>query len=388
MKAACYYGKFDVRVEDVPSPKILNPRDAIIKVRLAAIGGSDLHLYNAVIPDVEPGQILGQEFMGEVIETGSAVGNLRPGDRVVVPCTIACGNCSLCQRGFWALCDNANPNAILAEEKVDHHLPALFGYSRLHGGYAGGLAEYVRVPFADAGPMKVPDELSDEQVVFLSSILPAAFAAAERCQIHPGDIVAVWGAGPVGQLAIRCAYLLGAERVIAIEGEPARLRMAEERSGAQPLVSGPDIPDALQELTGGRGPDVCIDAVGFEAHRRVHDTRHDQSKKAFDYSPDVPHILEQAIRSCRKGGSISVVGHYAGVVKQFPFGAAYAKGLSIQMGPTHVQALMPPLLDRIRQRKIDPTFIITHRLPLDDAPNGYGLFNERKDGCVKVVVIP
>jgi threonine dehydrogenase-like Zn-dependent dehydrogenase len=388
MKAACWYGKLDVRVENAPLPKILNRRDAIIKVRLTAIGGQDMHLYNGVIGEVEPGQILGQEFMGEVVEVGNAISNLKTGDRVVVPCVIACGQCFFCQSGLHAHCDNANPNIGLAKSEAGHPLPALFGYSRPYGGYAGGQAEYVRVPFADVGPMIIPDELPDEQALFLSSVLPAAYAAAECCQIRHGDVVAVWGAGPVGQLAIRCAFLFGAERVIAIEGEQARLEMASVASGAERVLSGPEVPETLEYLTGGRGPDACIDAVGFEAHRTVHDTRHDQSKKAFDYSTAVPHVLEQAVQACRKGGVISVVGHYGGVQKHFPFGAAYAKGLSFRTGLAHVHKLMPALLERVLGGEIEPSFIITHRLPLADAANGYGLLNEKKDGCVKIIMKP
>jgi threonine dehydrogenase-like Zn-dependent dehydrogenase len=388
MKAVCWHGKFDVRVETVPEPRIINPRDAIIKVSLSAICGSDLHLYDDVIPGMKRGAVLGHEFMGRVVEVGSAVTNLTVGDRVVVPSVIACGRCFFCQRELSALCDNSNPNAAVAEKRLGGSGAGLFGYSDLQGGYAGGQAEYVRVPFADVGPLKVPDELDDEQVIFLSELLPTAYLAAENCQIHPGDIVAVWGCGPVGQLVIVCAFLLGAKQVIAIDGEPSRLRMAEKFGHATTLTSAPDVPDALRELTGGRGPDACVDAVGMEAYRRLHDTRYDQSKKDLDYSPKVPHVLQQAVRACRKGGTISVPGLYAGLLNRFPFGSAFVKNLTFRMGQTHVHRLMRPLLAKIQAAEIDPRFVITHRLGLDDASNGYALFNEREDGCVKVVLKP
>jgi threonine dehydrogenase-like Zn-dependent dehydrogenase len=388
VKAVCWHGKFDVRVEEVSQPKILNPHDAVLRVRVAGICGSDLHLYDAVVPGMESGEILGHEFLGEVIEIGSEVQNLQVGDRVVVPSIIACGSCFLCQRGLWAFCDNSNPNAAIVEKSFGYCEAGMFGYSRVHGGYPGGQAEYVRVPFADVGPLKVPNSVSDEQALLLSDTLPTAFMAAENRQIRSGDIVAVWGCGPVGQLAIKCAYLFGAERVIAIDGQPARLEMAEKQGKAIPLASAQDLLEPLKALTGGRGPDACIDAVGLEAHRRRHETRYDQSKKAWDYSPKVPHILQQAIQVCRKGGSISVPGFYAREVNDFPLGAAYAKGLTLRMGPTHVHSYMRPLLKKIQSGEIDPTFIITHRLALDDARNGYAIFNERLNGCIKVVLRP
>ncbi|MEW6161186.1 MAG: zinc-dependent alcohol dehydrogenase [Verrucomicrobiota bacterium] len=387
MKAVCWHGKFDVRVENVPDPKILNPRDAIVKVTSTAICGSDLHIYDGVIPMMQRGDILGHEFMGEVIELGNAVKNLRIGDRVVVPFSIACGNCYFCQHDMWSLCDNSNPHAALAEQMFGYSEAGLFGYSHLYGGYAGGQAEYVRVPFADIGPLKVPADLTDEQVLFLSDIFPTGYMAAENCQIKPGDIVAVWGCGPVGQFAIRSAFMLGAERVIAIDGEARRLQMAE-RQGAQTIVSDVHVTDQIKELTGGRGPDGCIDAVGLEAHARLHDTRYDQSKKQLDFSTKYPHVLRQAIEACRKGGVISIAGVYAGMLKKFPLGVAFAKGLTFKMGQTHVHRYMRLLLEKIQRGHVDPTFVITHRLPLEDAPNGYGIFNEKEDGCVKVVLKP
>jgi threonine dehydrogenase-like Zn-dependent dehydrogenase len=337
---------------------------------------------------MKKGDILGHEFMGEVMEVGPSVRNLRAGDRVVVPFTIACGNCFFCQRGLSSLCDNSNPNATMLEAVNGHTGSGLFGYSHLYGGYAGGQAEYVRVPFADVGPLKVPTDMPDESVLFLSDILPTAYMAAENCDIQKGDIVAIWGCGPVGQLAIKCAYLLGAEKVIAIDDDPARIEMAEKHGRAQTLRTGPDIPAQLKELTGGRGPDACIDAVGFEAHGRPHDTRYDQSKKDLDVSPEKPLVLQQAIMACRKGGTISIPGVYVGPVNQFPFGALFAKGLQVRTGQTHVHRYMNQLLDRILKGDLDASYIITHRLPLEDAANGYGIFNEKEDGCVKVVLKP
>ncbi len=388
MKALCWYGKFKVRVVNVPEPRILNPRDAIVRVTATAICGSDLHLYDGVIPMMKKGDILGHEFMGEIVEVGSGVKNLRAGDRVVVPFNIACGGCFFCQRGLWSLCDNSNPNAALAEKEFGFSEAGLFGYSHLYGGYAGGQAEYVRVPFADVGPLKVPQALSDEQVLFLSDIFPTGYMAAENCNIQPGDTVAIWGCGPVGQFAIRSAYMLGAGKVIAIDAEPARLKMAEKDGKAVTLVSDLDVPQKLIDLTAGRGPDACIDAVGLEAHARLHDTRYDQSKKDWDLSTKYPHVLTQAIQACRKGGTISVPGVYAGAMNKFPFGAAFAKGIALKMGQTHVHRYMRPLLKRIQNGEIDPSFVITHRLPLEDAANGYSIFNEKEDDCVKVVLKP
>jgi threonine dehydrogenase-like Zn-dependent dehydrogenase len=388
MKALCWHGKFDVRVDTITEPKITNPRDAILRVKLSAICGSDLHIYDDVIAGIKKGAVLGHEFMGEVVELGPAVTNLKRGDRVVVPSVIACGGCLFCQQGLWALCDNSNPNAALAEKKFGYPQAGVFGSSELYGGYAGGQAEYVRVPFADIGPRRVPEELSDEQALFLSELLPTAYMAAENCRIQPGDTVAVWGCGPVGQLVVQCAYHLGAHKVIAIDGEPNRLEMAKGVGGAVPVTSAPDVTEVLKELTGGRGPDACVDAVGFEAHQRLHETRYDQSKKAQDYSPRIPHVLQQAVQSCRKGGTISVSGYYSDPVHNFPIGAAFAKGLEFRMGQTHVHRYIPLLLEKVRKGDIDPTSVITHRLPLDDARNGYAIFNERECGCVKVVLKP
>lgn len=387
MRALCWYGKEDVRVETVPDPKIINPRDAIIKISSTAICGSDRHLYDGYIPTMEPGDIIGHEFMGEVVELGGRVKNLRVGDRVVVPFPIACGNCFFCLRQLWALCDNSNPNAWMAEKLYGHTPSAIYGYSHLLGGYAGGQAEYARVPYADVGPLKVPEELTDEQVLFLTDILPTGYMAAEQGDIKPGDIVAIWGCGPVGLLTIKCAYLLGAERVIAIDNVPERLRKAQEGAGAQVVnFDQVGVLETLLELTGGRGPDVCIDAVGLEAHGKSVDALYDRVKAAAFMETDRPHVLREAIEACRKGGTLSVPGVYGGFLDKIPFGAAFNKGLTIHMGQTHVHRYLRPLLERIQRGEIDPTFIITHRMPLEEAPKGYDLFVNKKDECIKVVL--
>jgi threonine dehydrogenase-like Zn-dependent dehydrogenase len=389
MRALCWYGKYDVRVMSVPDPKILNPRDAIIKITTTAICGSDLHLYDGYIPTMEKGDILGHEFMGEVVEVGREVKNLRLGDRVVVPFTIACGNCFFCQKRMWSLCDNSNPNARVVEKLYGFSPSGLFGYSHMMGGYAGGQAEYARVPFADVGPIKVPDSLTDEQVLFLSDIFPTGYMAAENCNIEPGDIVAVWGCGPVGQFAIKSAYLLGAERVIAIDQVPERLRMAEAEGKAEILdFSKQDIFEELKERTGGRGPDACIDAVGLEAHGTSPDALYDRAKAAMFLATDRPHALRQAIHACRKGGTVSIPGVYGGFLDKVPFGAAFSKGLTFKMGQTHMHRYLKPLLERVEKGEIDPSFVITHRLALEDAPHGYKIFGDKQDDCIKVVLKP
>src|SRR5687768_1325627 len=383
MKALCWYGKYDVRVEQVPDPEILNPRDAIIKVTTTAICGSDLHLYDGYIPTMVKGDVLGHEFMGEVVDVGDAVTNLKIGDRVVVPFTIACGNCFFCQRGFWSSCDNSNPNSHIAEAIYGFSPSGLFGYSHMLGGYAGGQAEYVRVPFADVGATKIPDGLDDEKVLFLSDIFPTGYMAAEQCNIQPGDTVAVWGCGPVGQFAIRSAYLLGAEKVVAIDDGgrvPERLRMAEEGKAVTIDMRDEYVYDKLLSLTGGRGPDACIDAVGMEAHGFTVDAFIDKVKAATMLATDRPHALRQAINCCRKGGTVSVPGVYGGVVDKLPFGAAMQKGLQFRMGQTHVHKYVPILIDRIQRGEIDPSFVITHKLPLSEAPQGYEMFQKKRDG--------
>lgn len=389
MRAVCWNGRYHVQVETVPDPRILNPRDAIVRVTSTAICGSDLHLYDGVIPSMQPGDILGHEFMGEVVEVGPGIHDLNVGDRVVVPFCIACGNCEHCQKGHFSLCDNSNPNAYMAEQLYSFSPSGLFGYSHLYGGYAGGQAEYVRVPFADIGAFKVPDGLSDEQVLFLTDIFPTGYQAAEFGNIQPGDIVAVWGCGPVGQFVIQSAHLLGAERVIAIDRIPARLAMAADKGRAEVLnYDETGVIEALKEMTGGRGPDVCIDAVGLEAHGHSMDAVLDHAKFTLRLTLDRAHALRQAIQACRKGGVVSVPGVYAGFVDKMPFGVAFGKGLELRMGQTHVHRYIPPLLERIQNGEIDPSFVITHRLPLEEAPHGYDIFRNRTDDCIKVVLKP
>ncbi len=389
MKALCWYGKHNVRIETVPDPTILNPRDAIVKVTLSAICGSDLHLYDGFIPTMRKGDILGHEFMGEVVEVGSEVKNVRIGDRVVVPFTISCGSCFFCKQGLWSLCDNSNPNAWIAEKAYGHAPAGLFGYSHMMGGYAGGQAEYVRVPFADIGPIKVPDYLSDEQVLFLSDIFPTGYMAAENCRIKTGDTVAVWGCGPVGQFAMRSAYMLGAERVIAIDDVPERLRMAKEQGKAETIdFSEGGVIETLKEMTGGYGPDACIDAVGLEAHGNSIDALYDQAKTAMFLATDRPHVLREAIQACRKGGTVSVPGVYGGLLDKVPFGAAFGKGLTITGGQTHVHRYLRPLLERIENGDIDPSFVITHRVRLEEAAEGYATFKHKHDNCIKMVLQP
>jgi threonine dehydrogenase-like Zn-dependent dehydrogenase len=389
MRANCWFGTNHLEVEDVPDPKILNPRDAIVRITSTAICGSDLHLYDGFIPTMKRGDVLGHEFMGEVVEVGSAVTNLAPGDRVVVPFTISCGHCAQCERGMYSLCENSNPNAWMAEKMWGYSPCGIFGYSHMLGGYAGGQAEYARVPFADVGPLKVPDDLSDEQVLFLSDILPTGYMAAENCNIQPGDVVAIWGCGPVGQFAIKSAYMLGAERVIAIDRFPYRLRMASERAGADTInYEEEDVYEALEEKTGGRGPDSCIDAVGMEGHAPGIAGAYDRAKTAMMLETGRANVLRQAILACRSGGTISVAGVYGGFIDKFPIGAVVNRSLTIRSGQTHVQRYMRPLLERIQRGDIDPTFIITHRLSLEDAPRAYDMFRDKQDECMKVVLHP
>ncbi|GAC1631177.1 MAG: zinc-dependent alcohol dehydrogenase [Chloroflexota bacterium] len=390
MKATRWYGRNDVRVEEVPDPTIEHPRDAVVRITLTAICGSDLHLYDGYVPTMEKGDILGHEFMGEVVEIGNEVTNLAIGDRVVVPFPIACGRCFFCQRGLFAGCEKSNPNAKMAEEMWGHSPAGIFGYSHLTGGYAGGQAEYVRVPFADVGPIKIPDALSDEQVLFLSDILPTGYMAAENCDIQPGDSVAVWGCGPVGQFAIQSAFLLGAERVIGIDRYPERLRMAREHSGADIInyeESG-DVLDVLKDMTDGRGPDACIDAVGMEAHDDGIAGAYDRVKQAVRMESDRPTVLRQAIMACRNGGTVSVPGVYGGFVDKFPLGSLMNRSITIKTGQTHVHRYLEPLLERIERREIDPSFVITHRMSLGEAAEGYETFKHKRDECIKVVLTP
>jgi threonine dehydrogenase-like Zn-dependent dehydrogenase len=388
MKALCWYGKNNVKVETVPDPKIINQRDAIVKISSTAICGSDVHLYNGFMPTMEKGDILGHEFMGEVVETGSEVKKLKTGDRVVVAFPISCGNCFFCQSEMFSLCENSNPNAWMAEKLFGHSPCGIFGYSHLTGGYAGGQAEYVRVPFADVGTIKIPTTMPDEQVLFLSDIFPTGYMAAEMCDIKRGDTIAVWGCGPVGQFAIRSAYLLGAERVIAIDRFPERLSMAEEGRAETINYEDLDVYDTLMEKTGGRGPDSCIDAVGLEAHAPGIVHAYDRVKQALMLETDRPYALRQAIMSCRNGGNVSIVGVYGGFIDKFPIGSLMNRSLTIKTGQAHVQRYMQPLLERIEKGEIDPSFVITHRMRLDDAPKGYEIFTDKEDDCIKIVLKP
>jgi threonine dehydrogenase-like Zn-dependent dehydrogenase len=390
MKATCWYGKKDVRVEQVPDPKILNRRDAIVKISSTAICGSDLHLYNGFMPTMEKGDILGHEFMGEIVEVGSDVKERKVGDRVVVSFPISCGDCFFCEREMFSLCENTNPNAWMAEKIFGHSPCGIYGYSHLTGGYAGGQAEYARVPFADVGTLLVPDELSDEQALFLSDIFPTGYMGAEMCDIKPGDTVAVWGCGPVGQFAIASAYLLGAERVVAIDRFEARLSMARERARAETInYEESNVHEALMEMTGGRGPDACIDAVGLEAHGGhgiVY--AYDRAKQAMMQETDRPIALREAIMACRNGGTVSVIGVYGGFIDKFPMGSFMNRSLTMKTGQCHVQRYWKRLLDHIERGDIDPTFVITHRMRLDDAPYGYDIFTNKVDDCVKIVMQP
>ena len=390
MKANCWYSKHDVRVEEVSDPKILNRRDAIVKITSTAICGSDLHLYNGFIPTMEKGDILGHEFMGEVVEVGSEVKNLSTGDRVVASFPISCGNCFFCQKQMFSLCENSNPNAAIAQKLFGHSPAGIYGYSHMLGGFAGGQAEYARVPYADVGTIKIPEGLPDEKVLFLSDIFPTGYMAAENCDIQPGDTVAVWGCGPVGQFAIASANLLGAERVIGIDRLPERLQMAIEKAGATETINyeESDVYERLMELTGGLGPDACIDAVGMEAHMPGIIGAYDRVKQAMMLESDRPHALRQAIMACRKGGTVSVPGVYGGFDDKIPLGSFVNKALTLKTGQTHVQRYMKPLLQRIEKGEIDPSFVITHRMSLNDAAKGYDMFTHKQDDCIKIVLKP
>jgi threonine dehydrogenase-like Zn-dependent dehydrogenase len=385
-------GRNTVQVENVPDPRILNSRDAIVRITSTAICGSDLHLYDGYVPTMKRGDILGHEFMGHVVETGKAVDNLSVGDRVVVPFPIACGKCGPCRNGLFSVCENGNPNAGMAEKLMGHSPTGIYGYSHMMGGYAGGQAEYARVPFADFGPIKIENDLPDEKVLFLSDIFPTGWMGAELCDIKPGDVIAVWGAGPVGQFAIASAYLLGAERVIAIDKYDYRLRMAREKAGATETINfdeTPDVVEILKELTGGRGPDACIDAVGMEAdHGHVHIHAYDRMKQAARLETDRPFAVREAIQSVRNGGIVSIIGAYGGFMDKFPIGAVMNRSLTIKSGQCHVQRYMGDLLERVENGDIDPSFVITHRMELGQAPEGYETFKNKRDECVKVVLKP
>ncbi len=389
MKALTWHGKHDIRCESVPDPEIEDGRDAIIRVTACAICGSDLHLFNGIMPDMHSGDIMGHENMGEVVEVGKDNRTLKVGDRVVVPFTISCGECFFCKRSFYSGCERSNPDPSKAKKLWGNSPAGLFGYTHLLGGYSGGQAEYLRVPYADVGPIKVPDGLTDEQVLFLSDIFPTGYMAAEACNIRPEDTIAIWGCGPVGQMAIKAAFMLGAERVIAVDTVPERLALASS-SGAVTLdFQDEDIYDRIMELTNGRGADACIDAVGTEADASASwDSRLDRIKVATFMGTDRPHVLRQAIHCCRNFGTVSIVGVYGGFLDKIPMGSAINRGLTFRMAQTPVQRYLPLLMERIQTGEIDPSFIITHRATLEEGPDLYKTFRDKKDGCIKVVLKP
>ncbi|MEH1940820.1 MAG: zinc-dependent alcohol dehydrogenase [Nostoc sp.] len=389
MKAVCWYGTNDVRVETVPDPKIINPRDAILKVTSATICGSDLHIYNGYIPTMEPGDIIGHEFMGEIVDIGNEVKKLKKGDRVVVSSMIGCGQCWYCQQQMWSLCDNSNPKASIQEKVYGYNTSGIYGYSHAFGGYSGAFADYVRLPFADYGAIKVPKDIPDEKLLPISDAFPTGYMGADLCNIQPGDIVAVWGCGPVGQFAMRSAYLLGAERVIGIDRVPERLQLARDFAKADIVnYEEVDVSEALKEMTGGRGPDACIDAVGLEAHGMGLEGVYDQAKQAVRLETDRPHVLRQMMLAGRKGGTLSIMGVYGGFVDKLPMGAAMNKAMTFRMGQMFGQKYMPILLDRVLKGEVDPSAVFTHHLPLTEAKQGFELFNQRKDHCIKVRLQP
>jgi threonine dehydrogenase-like Zn-dependent dehydrogenase len=390
MKALCWHGHGDVRIDTVPDPEIKDPTDAIIQITASGICGSDLHLLDGYMPTMQSGDVLGHEPMGRVVAVGKAVKNLQVGDRVVVPFTIACGDCFFCKRTLFSCCDTSNPNAEVARKAMGHSPAGLFGFSHMLGGFPGGQAEYLRVPYADVGPLKIESGLSDEQVLFLSDIFPTGYMAAENCGIEPGDTVAVWGCGPVGQFAIKSAWMLGAGRVVAIDRVPERLAMARTHGKAETInFDEQDVYEALQDKTAGLGPARCIDAVGCEAHGTGGvDALLDKAKAAVKLTTDRAHVLRQAIFCCRKGGTISVPGAYVGLPDKIPFGAFMNKNLTMKTGQTHMQRYMRPLLQKIEAGEIDPSFVITHRVHLSEAPAAYKTFRDKKDGCIKVVLRP
>ncbi len=388
MKALCWMGKEKLEVQTVADPKLLNPSDAIIKITRTAICGSDLHLYDGHIPTMQAGDILGHEFMGIVEEVGPSVKKLKRGDRVVVPFTIACGNCFFCQSTLWSLCDNTNPNAAVAEAMYGYSGSALYGYSHIYGGYAGGQAQYARVPFADVGPIKIENDLPDEKLLFLTDVFPTGYMAAENAGIKEGDTVAIWGAGPVGIFAVASAFMFGAKRVISIDRFPDRLALAAQ-AGAETLdYSQHDVLKSLRELTGGTGPDSAIDAVGLEAHADTLAGVYDRTKMALKLSTDRPTVFRQAIQAVRKGGTVSIPGVYGGLLDKVPFGAAFGKGITMKMGQTHMMRYLQPLLERIEKGEIDPSFIISHRIGIEEIPEAFRIFRDKEYGCTKVVIDP
>lgn len=389
MKAACWHGPTDMRVGTAPDPTIINPRDAILKVTATTICGSDLHIYDGYVPTMKPGDIIGHEFMGEVVEIGSGVKKLKVGDRVVVSSIIGCGNCFYCQSKRFSLCDNSNPNGWMEEAIYGHATSGIFGYSHAFGGYAGSFAEYIRVPFADYGAFKVPDGLTDEQALPISDAFPTGFMGADMCDIQPGQIVAVWGCGPVGQFALLSAKMLGAEKVIGIDRYPERLKQAAEFAGAEVInYEEVDAGDMLKEMTGGRGPDACIDAVGLEAHGMGPEGIYDKAKQAVRLETDRPHVLRQMMLSCRKGGVLSIMGVYAGLIDKIPLGAAFNKGLTFRMGQMHGQNYIPMLLDRVANGEVDPSRVFTHTMSLDNIKPAFEMFKNKQDNCIKVLLRP
>lgn len=391
MKALVWHGRNDVRIDNVPDPKIQESTDVILKITSTAICGSDLHILDGMVPTMEKGDILGHEFMGEVVEAGKDVKKFKVGDRVVVPFTIACGHCDYCNDTLFSLCDNANPNPDLAKANLGHSISGIFGYSHMLGGFDGGQAEYVRVPYADVGPIKVPQGLSDDQSLFLSDIFPTGYMAAENAEIKKGDTVAIWGCGPVGQFAIQSAWMLGAERVIAIDSVEERLNLAKQHSNVELIktTDRDDVYEKLMEMTKGKGPDSCIDAVGAEAHGDTFVGKAvDKTKEVLQLPMSRPYVLQQIMMSCKKAGTVSIPGVYIGMLNEIPFGAAMNKALTFKMGQTHVQRYLKPLLTKVEEGLIDPSFIITHRMKLDEAPKAYELFKEKEDNCVKVVLSP
>lgn len=389
MKALVWHGKSDIRCESVPDPVMEDSRDAIIRVTACAICGSDLHIFDGMIPEMQHGDILGHETMGEVVDIGKDAGDLKVGDRVVIPFTIACGECFFCRKGFYSGCERTNPDRAKAERMWGHSPGGLFGYSHLLGGYAGGQAEYLRVPYANVGPIKVPEQLTDEQALFLSDIFPTGYMAADFCDIQPGQTIAIWGCGPVGQMAIRSAFILGAERVIAVDTVPERLALARD-AGAETIdFKAEDVYDRIQDLTAGRGADSCIDAVGTEPDTWSGvDAVVDRIKTATFLGTDRPHVLRQAIMCCRNFGTVSIVGVYGGLLDKIPMGSAINRGLTFRMAQTPVQHYLPLLMDRIVKGEIDPSFVITHRATLEEGPELYKTFRDKRDGCIKVVMTP
>jgi threonine dehydrogenase-like Zn-dependent dehydrogenase len=389
MKALCWHGTYDIRCDDVPEPIIQNSRDAIVRVTSCAICGSDLHLYDGYIPAMVPGDIMGHEFMGEVMEVGSSVKNLKVGDRVVVPFTICCGECDQCRRGYFSVCERTNRKRDLADKAFGHTTAGLFGYSHLTGGYPGGQAEFVRVPYADVAPIKIPNGLTDEQVLFLGDIFPTGWQAVVQCDVEPTDTVAIWGAGPVGQFCVRSAILLGARQVIAIDRVPERLAMAKAGGATTINFEKESVVERLNELTGGKGPEKCIDAVGLEAHATgTVDAVYDRVKQAMMLESDRAHVLREMMYVCRPAGVLSIPGVYGGLVDKLPFGMVMQKGLTIRTGQTHVNRWAEDLLHRIEEGQIDPSFVITHNVGLEDGPEMYRTFRDKEDGCIKVVLHP